>query len=438
MKLPERPPRWTEYVSGKILDTPALDSLIARANSDYLYWDDFKYKPIPEGFSPEESWARLKIDRAPNRQHISFSGDVSFSYIVTPAMAENLHLIDRNAGGIVLTEDAESLRAERERYMIRSLAEEAIASSQIEGAVTTRTAAKEMLRSGRDPKDYGERMIFNNYKTIELITRMKGESLSIELINQLHAEISRGTLDDPSWEGRLRTEQNEVHDIEDHVVLYTPPRPDAVPDAMRRLCNFANDDSNSGGFVHPAIKGIILHFWLVWIHPYMDGNGRVARALFYWYMLRQRYWLFKYLAISDAIKRKRIQYYKSLLYSEADDNDMTYFVHFNLGAIREAVNDMNEYIDRKEREKREASVFLSRYPTLNTRQRALLASAIDNPNEVYDFTTHSRVHGVVYQSGRNDLLGLQALGLLVMRKSGNKMLFYPVENLREKLTSRDK
>ena len=57
----------------------------------------------------------------------------------------------------------------------------------------------------------------------------------------------------------------------------------------------------AGGFIHPMIRSIILHFWLAYDHPFVDGNGRTARALFYWSMLRHGYWLFEFISISQII-----------------------------------------------------------------------------------------------------------------------------------------
>src|SRR5205814_10028127 len=52
---------------------------------------------------------------------------------------------------------------------------------------------------------------------------------------------------------------------------------------------------------HPMVRSMILHFWLAYDHPFVDGNGRTARALFYWSMLRNGYWMFEYITISKII-----------------------------------------------------------------------------------------------------------------------------------------
>ena len=78
---------------------------------------------------------------------------------------------------------------------------------------------------------------------------------------------------------------------------------------IEALCDYANRETDD--FEHPTIKAIALHCWLALIHPFADGNGRTARALFYLFMLKNDYWLFEYLSISRVILRRRAQYERS-------------------------------------------------------------------------------------------------------------------------------
>jgi Fic family protein len=237
--------------------------------------------------------------------------------------------------------------------------------------------------------------------------------------------MTKDTLEDSSWAGRFRTPADDkiyVFDSDEQTVLHEPPDAAKVVDLMQKLCDFANSDGEDE-FVNPIIKGILLHFWLAYVHPFMDGNGRTARALFYWYVLKQRYWVFEYLSVSTAILSARAQYYRSFLYSEMDGNDATYFIVYNLKALHKAVEILNDYIARKQKEKKNAHNLSSKYPSLNIRQRTLLASAIEKPNEIYAIETHANIHGVTYQTARTDLLGLNELGLLTMKKAGKRFLF---------------
>jgi Fic family protein len=391
---------------------------------------------MPEGVMPESAWAILKASRLFQTRHISLTDSKGqpFGYWLPDCVLRELHFTDQKAGGSLLVDDPSVRSEEKQRYMIRSLVDEAISSSQIEGAVTTRVVAKEMLRSGRKPKDRSEQMIYNNYLSMQMIKKHLPEPLSVELMLSIHASITKDTLEDPSWAGRFRTpEDDEIHVFDSNgQTLHIPPRAIQVPSQMENLCSYVNTD-NEEEFVNPVIKGILIHFWLAYVHPFMDGNGRTARALFYWFMLKHDYWLFEYLSVSTAILSARAQYYRSFLYSEVDDNDATYFIVYNLRAINKALETLRAYIERKQKEKKHAYRFSQKYPALNLRQRALLASALEKPQEIYTISTHANVHGVTYQTARTDLLTLTKMGLLLMRKEGKKFIFMPVADIAEKL-----
>jgi Fic family protein len=441
MKIPEKAPDFKENISKTITSELAFKAreLIRKANIEYMYWDDLKHQPMPEGISSEEAWALLKWSRLMQTKLISLNDAQGrpFSYWLPDSVLKEIHFIDKQAAGAILVDDPSVHSDEKRRYMIRSLVDEAIASSQIEGAVTTRVAAREMLREGRKPRDRSEQMIFNNYLSIQMIKKHLTEPLSIELMNKIHAHMTENTLDDPSWAGRFRTPaDDEIHvfDYDGQTVLHVPPKSIDVPTLMQNLCNYVNSEGEDE-FINPLIKGILIHFWLAYVHPYMDGNGRTARALFYWYMLKQGYWLFEYLSISTAILSARTQYYRSFLYSETDDNDATYFILYNLQAIHRSIEKLDSYIEGKQKEKKHTYRFAAKYPSLNLRQRILLASALEKPYEVFTIEGHSNVHGVTYQTARTDLLGLKDMGLLDMRKEGKKFVFTPVADIAEKLES---
>jgi len=272
---------------------------------------------------------------------------------------------------------------------------------------------------------------------MQMIKKHLAEPLSIELMNKIHAHMTEATLDDPSWTGRFRTPADEeiyILDNDGQTVLHVPPKSIDIPTLMQNLCNYVNSEGEDE-FINPVVKGILIHFWIAYAHPYMDGNGRTARALFYWYMLKHGYWLFEYLSISTAILNARAQYYRSFLYCEIDDNDAAYFILYNLQAIHRAIEKLDSYIERKQKEKKHTYRFAVKYPSLNSRQRILLAGALEKPYEVFTIEVHSNVHGVTYQTARTDLLGLKDMGLLDMRKEGKKFVFTPVADIAEKLES---
>ncbi len=346
----------------------------------------------------------------------------------------HLHQIDRAAAGQIRTPEAAPIHENRERYLLHSLIEESITSSQLEGASTTRRVAEAMLREGRPPRDRSEAMIFNNYRAMEHIRSLRSEPITPERVLELHRMLTADTLDDSADAGRLRlTNDVNVVDNRDGTLLHEPPSYTDLPERLERLCTFANAGENASPFVHPVVRAILLHFMIGYDHPFVDGNGRTARALFYWSMARSGYWLMEFLSISQFLRRAPRQYVQAYLHTETDRNDTTYFVLHQLNIIRRSIAALHEYLAQKTQEQRDTERLLARAgpirDRLNHRQVALLTHALKHPGEPYRVAKHQAVHNIVYQTARTDLLALESLGLLHKIKNGNAFVFYAAENL---------
>ena len=404
----------------------------------YMHWDDLRHRPPPEGLSSEKWWLAVSLARGSILQQLPFTDEEGNPFrLATPEpLLVHLHHIDRDTVGQAKTATSSSIHENRERYLLHSLIEESITSSQLEGASTTRKVAEAMLRDRRQPRDRSETMIFNNYQAMEHLRHLKGEKITAEHLLKLHRIITRDTLDDPMDAGRLRDSDNvNVVDSRDGKLLHQPPSFKELPERLEKLCAFANADSDSLPFVHPVVRAILLHFMMGYDHPFADGNGRTARALFYWSMARSGYGLMKFLSISPFLRSAPQQYVQAYLHTETDRNDTTYFVLHQLDIIRRSIASLHEYLGRKIEEQKEAENLLikaGQLPTqLNQRQLALLTHALKHPGEIYRVAKHQAIHEVVYQTARADLLGLEALGLLVKLKQGNAFVFYAAENLAE-------
>jgi Fic family protein len=339
--------------------------------------------------------------------------DMPFHYVLTPGMHEALHIIDSKAAGRIGMPEQVGTPGPRERFLVSSLVEEAITSSQLEGASTTRAAAVDMIRFGRSPANRSERMIFNNYEAMAFIRQHQRDRLTPDLVLRLHRLLTSGTLSENAV-GRVQTAADERIQVGSNVtgeVLHTPPPADQLEERLTRLCNFANG-RDSGEFLHPVIRAIVLHLWLGYDHPFEDGNGRVARALFYWAMLHQGYWLFEFISISAILKGAPAQYARSYLYTETDENDATYFILYQLDVVKRALSAAERYLEKKSRQISETEQALREQGEFNYRQLALLSHALRKPSAEYTVKSHQMSHTVAYATSRADLLDLVARGLL--------------------------
>lgn len=433
MRPPHCPPKMALPTDAEsfIRMMSAVDSPVVEGK--YLHWDDLLHRTPPAGLTREEWWQAIKFRRSGDGKLLALRDKAGrpFTLKMTDAMIEKLHLIDMDAGGHLVASNENLNERDRDLYIFRSLIEESIASSQIEGAVTTREVAKEMLQTGRAPRDSSEKMILNNYKTILRIREIKDEKLTPDLLCELHRLMTEDTLDDPAYSGRYRAGDVHVSDA-DQRVFFFPPSAEELPARVEDMCRFANSE-DGGGYLHPAIRSIVLHFWLAHDHPFVDGNGRTARALFYWSMLRHKYWLFEFVSISRLIYRSSSKYYRAFLLTESDDNDLNYFIVYHLNLIDQALAELHQYIDRRAADLRRVSELVRQDIGLNHRQRELLAHALKKSNAVFTIEGHKNTSQTAYATARQDLLDLAGLGYFVMRKAGKKMEFYPAQDLRQKL-----
>ncbi len=439
MKLPESPPGiqqlWAEARRGDRLANLLQAPFSPLVSGEYIHWDKLRHLHPPRGVSHRQWWFALKLCRGAlyNEVPLTDTSGNPFRYGLPEPIPEQLHQIDLGAGGRIGMPDQITNPETRDRYYVASLVEEAITSSQLEGAATTRPVAQEMIRSGRPPRDRSERMILNNYLTMKRISEWQPKPLTKDLVLEIHRLVTHQTLDDASAAGRFRRSDEEavVGDLYGRV-FHKPPPANELDERMERMCDFANAKTPKG-FLHPVIRSIILHFWLSYDHPFVDGNGRTARALFYWSMLHHGYRLCGFISISQVIRKAPAKYGRAFLCTETDDNDLTYFILYHLEVLRRAVAELHKYIRRKTEELRAIERRLQGVGLLNYRQRALISHALRHPDQRYTIASHRVSHNVVYETARNDLLDLKRRGLLRAEKVGKRWHFTPVAELEARL-----
>jgi Fic family protein len=361
-----------------------------------------------------------------------------FSYCLPDLVLKHLHQIDKSlAGEVAMERVVTSERRAGRRFLVNSLREEAIRSSQLEGATTSFEDAQDLLRSGREPRDRGERMIANNFRALNFMRDEMGGQLTLDAILELHRILVNGTLDDASAAGRFQRPGEDrvvVRDRdEERRPVHRPPPAEELPGRMELLCSFANEDDESERFVPPVVRAILVHFWLAYDHPFVDGNGRTARILFSWMMRKLGYWLVEYLSISRLIRGAPAQYGRAFLESETDEGDTTYFLLHQLELVERATADLHRYLQRKVGEQREAKRMLDQAPDLNGRQLALLTHATKHPDHTYTFGGHARSNRVTHETARSDLGGLAERGLLIRHRRGRTYVFEAPADLAERL-----
>ncbi len=412
------------------------------AKGRYMHWHDLRRR-LPAAEDKEVAWAAIKLARSGLLKSLPLKAEDgrSFQFCTTDAAESVLHRIDRlcapalKEGGLEL-----SNQSEREQYLVETLMmDEAISSAQLEGAATTRQIARDMLIRERRPRNEDERMIFNNYLLMKEAKRAGEEPLSLELIFRFHELAASGTLQDGVVPGEPRQTDDIVVVDRDGDVVHRPPAAEALLGRLKALCRFANathDGRDGRAFIHPAVKAVILHFMVGYEHPFADGNGRTARAVFYWYMLKAGYWPFEYISISSLLKEAPIQYGEAYLFSETDGLDLTYFIVYQLAVIQRAIDTFLEYVETKRREYLELIAWLTEIgigDRLNYRQGQLLRQALKNPGTSFTAKEVKNLFDVSENTARSDLQRLEKMQILAPYKVGKTMEFLARADAAERL-----
>ena len=437
MRTVERPPvvegKWIYRELLEELKFPYFTKLMEIEDASYPYWDKWKYKAIEWKIDPQKLWSIIKTGRAYGKK-LDFEGLGHFPLrFNTPSVIQELlHRLDMDLGGTlnsggIIPED------QKKYYLMSSLMEEAIASSQIEGAATTRKIAREMLESNRKPSNVSEQMIANNYEVMQWIVKNREISITPDRIKEIHFIITQQTLSVKTEEGAFRTSDDiRIIDVQTGAVLHTPPAFEKLEQLIKEFCVFANDERKPTSFLHPISKAISLHFLIGFIHPFTDGNGRTARALFYWYLIKKGYWLIEYMSVSRIILASKAKYTRAYLYTELDQMDLTYFIMYNLKAISTALGDLKKYVERQQSEKRNILAHL-RETEYNDRQLSIIQEILTGTKSVFFVRGVETKFDVSNQTARNDLNVLVLKGILHARTVGKTIQYIATPDAAKKI-----
>ncbi|MFT4244370.1 MAG: Fic family protein [Candidatus Woesearchaeota archaeon] len=428
MKLPKEPPlikneveRFDNLVNimNKYRDNKEFTDLVKKYNEKYFYWEEILHRDVPKNILKEDIWAFMKFQRLRESKNINI-GKYEFSFNLTNQHLKKLHEFDLNLGGNLTNEELIPSE-DKDKFLISSIIEESINSSKLEGASTTIDVAKNMILNNKKPKDKSQRMILNNYLAMKEILRLKGEKLTPQILLNLHKIVTNNTLDTNEYEGKFRN-SNEIKIVDklSGEIFHTPPNSEELNHLISEFCDFYNNEQEY--FIHPIVKANILHFLFGFIHPFYDGNGRCARCIFFLFLISKNYWLFEYLSISRIIIKSPSQYAKSFLYTELDDNDLTYFIEYKIKKIELAFTELKQYIHKKLNEKKNSTKFL-KFEGITQRQAEILEIYENNKHKIFSVLEISKRFGITKQTARSDLQNLSRIGFLIEKKSGNKVLF---------------
>ncbi|MGL4605219.1 MAG: Fic family protein [Iodobacter sp.] len=407
----------------------------------YLHWSQLKWR-VPQA-EAQNIWFAVKFQRFMQMKEVDLTDPAgeNFSYCTPNSIEAKLHQVIKIAGGsVAVVAGMAASQQIQAKFLVSSLImEEAISSAQLEGAATTRAVAKKMLEDERLPVNEDERMILNNFFLLKHAEKAGKQPLTVDLILEFHRLATLGTTENNVVPGHFRDTDDIYVEDGSGGIAHQPPRHELIPERLQALCDFANGDHsgiNGSDFIAPVVKAIILHFMLGFEHPFRDGNGRTARALFYWFMLKKEYDLFKYISISKLLKDSPKEYGLSYLYTETDQNDLTYFIDFQLDIIIKSFDDLKSYLQEKTQEFNQVVELLenSRFShELKFVQKDIIKKATKSPGRYFSVKEVSSDYGISDNSARTYLNKLAGFKLLLPTKDGRTTLYIAPSDLLQRL-----
>lgn len=291
--------------------------------------------------------------------------------------------------------------------------EEAIMSAIFEGANTTRSEAKKFIANRMTPVNKAQWMILNNFKANEWIQENRNLPLTKEIVLRVHEIVTRNTLEksDAPYCGVFRDDDVVVGNALIHKGVDIGIIEPAIDEVIELV-------TNNKRYIHPLLKGILLHYFIAYIHPFFDGNGRTARTLFYLKCLKHNLDWVNFLSISAALKEPGKGYENSFKLVKENDWDLTYFIIYSLRSLDRALEIVEKKIDK-----------LCKIPMLkdaiklNDDQIALLQRLYLHPLRVIDVKEHAENIRKSDESARLELKELVVNDLMFENKHKKRSLF---------------
>lgn len=237
-----------------------------------------------------------------------------FIALLQDGFYRSLPLYDFHGNPVVYLENAAQLRLSAAKILLtpqnsaqlygtQAMEREILSTFTIEQIDTSRSSVRRIL-SGYAPTNEREQRIYGMKRGLEFIADPNNK-ISEETIYQLYQMVISAFLPE---EDQLLPGQQYRHD---HVYIvgdkleHTGLPWNKLASYMEQLVAFIQQDSS----INDLWKAALIHFYLAYLHPYFDGNGRMARLLHLWYLVQQGYSSALFVPLSEYIERSRKKYY---------------------------------------------------------------------------------------------------------------------------------
>lgn len=383
----------------------------------YLAEEELRHR-VPYGTESikwEETWQKImsmrKLGAVP-----MFLGALDIKFWYFPADSINRKISEIERLGTKLYDKISTDKIFMQSFLVDAEVEEAISSAIYEGANTTRAKAKQLIESGKRPATKDDWMLLNNLEALEWIKENKTSQVSLDLILRIHQLVTKNTLSgaDSAYCGKFRDDSVFVNNALGKIVhegIDFKKIKNALVEVIKNVTSHPR-------YIHPLIRGILLHYFVAYIHPFFDGNGRTARTLFYFKSMKHDLKFVELLSISAHLKNSGNQYEKAFEKVRQHEWDLTYFIDYCLESLLAALKIVEGKVEYLLKINGLKEIF-----DFNDNQIGLLQKLALNKYRVVTIETYAHEIGKSREVARQDLKGLVAKQLMREEKAGKKFIY---------------
>ncbi|KZX12483.1 adenosine monophosphate-protein transferase SoFic [Methanobrevibacter oralis] len=197
-------------------------------------------------------------------------------------------------------------------------------STSIEGNPLKLEEVKTLINNNQEPTTKAEQEVLNYFNVLNNLNRYSDKIVTKNTILSVHKDLTKGLLRDSEYEGKFRDTKVFVGNLHTKEINYMPPDAYKVPYLVDELLDWLN---NSTDEIYPIIIAGILHYELVRIHPFIDGNGRTSRLMATLILSIHKFNIYNYFTLDEYYNQDR-QAYVDALKSADKNHDLTNWLEY--------------------------------------------------------------------------------------------------------------
>ena len=197
-------------------------------------------------------------------------------------------------------------------------------STSIEGNPLNLEEVKTLINNNQEPTTKAEQEVLNYFNVLNNLNKYSDEIITKNTILSVHKDLTKDLLKNPEYEGKFRDTRVFIGNLHTQKINYIPPDAYKVPGLIDELLDWLN---NSTDEMYPVIIAGILHYELVRIHPFIDGNGRTSRLMATLILSIHKFNIDNYFTLDEYYNQDR-QAYVDALKSADKNHDLTNWLEY--------------------------------------------------------------------------------------------------------------